>query len=328
MLDLFRYSGIFLAHAGYNRPGCHQGNRLVARKTINCVVMFADVAGSTAMYENMGDDLARERISKALNALIAISSRHGGMLVKTIGDEILVYFNDVDEAVLAAKAIQETMENDHSPDTVGLSIRIGMHHGSTILESNDIFGDTVNVAARVASLAKARQVLCTQEIAFLLKNPDLSNNMRPYDRLRIKGKHGHIDVYLFAWEEESDLTNMATGGSFTNPRTEQLKSLVLSYRGKRYPIGTDTTSYVLGRGKDCDLIIKGDLISRYHSRIEHRRGKFIITDQSTNGTYIKTTGGQAIFLRREEFTLFGSGHISLGRKVNLEDENIIHFLCE
>jgi adenylate cyclase len=290
--------------------------------------MFADVAGSTAMYENMGDDLARERISKALNTLIAISSRHSGMLVKTIGDEILVYFTDVDEAVLAAKAIQETMEDDRSPETVGVSIRIGMHYGSTILESDDIFGDTVNVAARVASLAKARQVLCTQEIAFLVKNPDLSNNMRPYDRLRLKGKHEQLDVYQFAWEEESDMTNMATGGSFTNPRTEQLKNLILSYQGKRHSLGVDTASYILGRGKDCDLIVKGDLISRHHSRIEHRRGKFIITDQSTNGTYIKTTGGQVIFLRREEFTLFGSGHISLGRKVDIEDENIIHFLCE
>jgi pSer/pThr/pTyr-binding forkhead associated (FHA) protein len=104
--------------------------------------------------------------------------------------------------------------------------------------------------------------------------------------------------------------------------------MLLTYEGNRHSLGVDTSSYILGRGKDCDLIIKGDLISRHHSRIEHRRGKFIITDQSTNGTYIKTTGGQVIFLRREEFTLFGSGHISLGRKVDLEDENIIHFLCE
>ena len=79
---------------------------------------------------------------------------------------------------------------------------------------------------------------------------------------------------------------------------------------------------------DCDLIVKGDLISRYHSKIEHRRGKFIITDQSTNGTFIKTSGGQIIFLRREEFTLFGSGFISLGRKVNLADDNIIHLFKE
>ena len=80
----------------------------------------------------------------------------------------------------------------------------------------------------------------------------------------------------------------------------------------------------LVRGQDCDLIIKGDLISRHHSKLEHRRGKFIIADQSTNGTFIQTTEGQEIFLRREEFTVFGSGYISLGKKVDPSDENIIH----
>jgi hypothetical protein len=76
------------------------------------------------------------------------------------------------------------------------------------------------------------------------------------------------------------------------------------------------------------LIVNGDLISRYHSKIEHRRGKFIITDQSTNGTFVRTSEGQDIFLRREEFTLFGSGYISLGKKVDLNDENVIHFICK
>ncbi len=301
----------------------------MTRKTINCVVMFADVAGSTAMYENMGDDLARERISKALNSLISISRRHNGNLVKTIGDEILVYFTDIDMAVFAAKAIQEAMEDDRSPETIGVSIRIGMQYGSTILENDDVFGDTVNVAARVASMAKARQILCTQEIAFMVKSGELSNNMRPFDRLRVKGKNEQLDVYLYAWEEEGDITNMATASSFTNPaRHDQVKKLVLKYEGKSHTIETDTTSYILGRGKDCDLLVKGDLISRHHLKIEHRRGKFIITDQSTNGTFIRTAEGQEIFLRREEFTVFGSGYISLGKKVDLSDENVIHFLCE
>lgn len=291
--------------------------------------MFADVAGSTAMYENMGDDLARERISRALNALISISQRHQGTLVKTIGDEILVYFTDIDQAVFAAKSIQEAMEDDRSPETVGVSIRIGMQYGSTILEKDDVFGDTVNVAARVASMAKARQILCTQEIAFKVNNPELANNMRPYDRLRLKGKNDQVDVYMFAWEEESDMTNMATTSSFTNPsRSDQVESLKLTYTGSPQTIGVNTASHIMGRGKDCDMIIRGDLISRHHARIEHRRGKFIIADQSTNGTYVKTSGGQVIFLRREEFALFGSGHISLGKKVDLNDANIIHFLCE
>ncbi len=299
------------------------------QKTIDCVVMFADVAGSTAMYENMGDELARERLSKAINMLISITKRHGASLVKTIGDEILVYFLDADMAILAARSIQVTMEDDRSPETIGVSIRIGMQYGSAILEDDDIFGDTVNVASRVVGMAKARQILCTQELAFTVSNPELSNKMRPYDRLRVKGRQEHLDIYLFAWEEESDITNMATASSFTNPaRQPQVENLTLTHGREKVSLPNTTTSYLMGRGQDCELVVKGDLISRYHSKIEHRRGKFIITDQSTNGTFIQTQEGQEIFLRREELTLFGSGYISLGKKVDRSDANLMHFLCE
>jgi len=291
--------------------------------------MFADVAGSSAMYENMGDDLARERISKSLNTLISITKRHAGKLVKTIGDEILVYFYDVDMAIFAAKAIQEIMEDDRSPQTIGVSIRIGAQYGSAILEDGDIYGDTVNVAARIVSMAGARQILCTKEMAFMVKNVALVNNMRPFDRLRVKGRKEPLDVYIFGWEDDGDITNMATASSFTNPaRHLRAQSLKLTHKGKRYKILVETISFLLGRGKDCDLYVRGDLISRHHSKIEHRRGKFIITDQSTNGTFITTQEGQEIFLRREELTLVGAGYISLGKKVNREDEDLIQYYCE
>ncbi|MCP4491363.1 MAG: adenylate/guanylate cyclase domain-containing protein [Gammaproteobacteria bacterium] len=301
----------------------------MTRKIINCVVMFADVAGSTAMYENMGDDMARERISKSLDRLIAITKRYNGILVKTIGDEILVYFTDVDMAVYAARSIQEVMEDDRSPDYIGVSIRTGMQYGSTILEDDDIFGDTVNVAARIASMAGARQILCTKELYFKIKNPDLASNMRPFDRLRVKGRKEQLDVYLFHWEDDGDITNMATASSFTNPaRYDLTQSLKLSYKSDQYSLNTDTTSFLLGRDNGCEMVVNGDLISRYHAKIEHRRGKFILTDQSTNGTFVTTQEGQEVFLRREELTLFGAGFISFGRKVDRNDENMIRFFCE
>ena len=291
--------------------------------------MFADVAGSTAMYQNMGDDLARERISKSLDALISISKRHSGQLVKTIGDEILVYFMDPEMAMIAARAIQETMEDDRSPETIGVSIRIGMQYGSAILENNDIFGDTVNVAARIASIARARQILCTKELAFLIQNEDLINRSRPFDRLRVKGREDPIDIYLFNWEQESDVTNMATASSFTNPaRHYQATTLILTCGKKKIDIPNTTTSFVLGRGTDCELVIQGELISRYHSKLEHRRGKFIISDQSTNGTFVKNRDGLEIFLRREELALYGEGFISLGKKVDHTDIDLIHFSSE
>jgi len=302
----------------------------MSSKTINCVVMFADVAGSTAMYENMGDAPARERIGKALNTMISVSKRNKGRLVKTIGDEILVYFLDADLALMAAQNIQEMMEDNRSPETVGVSIRIGMHFGSTIHENNDIFGDTVNVAARVADMARGRQILLTQEMTTMLKTTALANKSRLFDRTMVKGRQEPVDVYIFAWEAESDITNMATVSSFTGLVSHIKKSkLHIIYHQQKIDIPNNNSSFVLGRGSDCELFVNGNLTSRYHARIENRRGKFIITDQSTNGTFLHTQEGQEIFLRREEFTLFGHGKISLGCSVIEQvPEEHIQYICE
>lgn len=294
-------------------------------QSIQCVVMFADVAGSTAMYENMGDLEARERISKALNSLIAITKRHKGQLVKTIGDEIMVYFNEVNFALLASQTMQETMENDQSPETIGLSIRIGMHYGPAILEEDDIFGDTVNVAARIVAMTKARQILFSGLLADRVTSDDLRGKSRHYDRIKVKGKEDKLDVYMLAWEEETDITNMATS-NITNPfRSEKDDGLIINYKAFSIKLDHDSDAINLGRGKDCELLVTGDLISRYHAKIEVRRGKFVLSDQSTNGTYVRTVDGQNIFLRQDELTLFGSGVISLGRNVDKSPDNLLYY---
>jgi adenylate cyclase len=298
-------------------------------KSLQCIVMFADVAGSTAIYENLGDLEARERISKALNTLISICKRHKGVLVKTIGDEILVYFHDADLAILAASAIQETMEDDRSPETVGISIRVGMHYGSVIYEDNDIFGDTVNVAARVVAMTKARQILFTSELANRISSAEISYKTRQYDRIRVKGKEESLDVYLYSWEEESDITNLATASNFTNPsKLQQAEGLTLTYGDSVIKMDANSSAINIGRGRDCDLIVSGDLISRFHAKVEVRRGKFVLIDQSTNGTYLRTRDGQNLFLRQEDLALFGNGVISFGKNIDKGKENLVTYSCD
>ena len=294
-------------------------------ESLQCVVMFADVAGSTAMYENMGDSTARERISKALNTLISICHRHKGRLVKTIGDEILVYFLDGDLSLLASQAIQETIEDDRSPETIGLSIRIGLHYGRIILADNDIFGDTVNVAARIVAMTKARQILFSDSLTETLISPEITAKARHYDRIDVKGKEKTLDIFMYAWEEESEITNMATG-NLTNPfKIDEDGGLILTYRSNTLKLDLESSMINLGRGNNCELIISGDLISRFHATIGVRRGKFVLTDQSTNGTFVRTLEGQNYFLRQEELTLFGSGVISLGKSVDKSRENLLYY---
>lgn len=298
-------------------------------KPISCVVMFADVVGSSAMYENMGDNEARTRISKALNTMVSISRRHRGKLVKTLGDEIMVYFMDVDLAVLAAKTIQETMEDDRSPETVGISIRIGLQYGEAILDNDDLFGDMVNVAARMASLAQGRQILYPSELAMKIKTPALSENTRLFDRITVRNRTEPVEVYLYSWEDDGEMTNMATASSFTNPaRVDQIKSINIQFEDQEIEIDNAVQNFTFGRSKDCNLCIESDLTSRVHACIIVKRGKFIFADQSTNGSFVKIENGHEVFLRREELALFGNGEISLGESTEVDQAKLIHYSCE
>jgi len=292
--------------------------------------MFADVSGGlTTVNQNTGHELLRQRISNTIDTLSDIILSHKGHRVKINSDEVLSYFADVDMALLAASRMQETMDDDEASDTMGISIRIGMQWGSVILETNDIFGDTVNVAARIASMAKSRQVLCTKEIALLVKSPELSSSLRPFDNIKVKGKREPVDIYNCLWGDDVASHNKDLTNNITNlERQQQSQKFTLSYRGKHYKIPVSTRSYILGRGRDSDLLVDEDLVSVQHSKLECRNGKLIITDQSTNGTFIKIQGAEVVFIHREELTLFGVGTISLGKNVDQNDESIIQFYSE
>jgi predicted component of type VI protein secretion system len=84
----------------------------------------------------------------------------------------------------------------------------------------------------------------------------------------------------------------------------------------------------MGRHRDNDLVVDDTLASRVHARIEYRRGKYFLIDQSTNGTHIITEGEEGVCLRREELQLNGSGMICLGRPLDEDSPLAIHFSLE
>jgi pSer/pThr/pTyr-binding forkhead associated (FHA) protein len=82
---------------------------------------------------------------------------------------------------------------------------------------------------------------------------------------------------------------------------------------------------VLGRGDTCDLIIQSTFASRQHARIELSFGKFIITDHSANGTYIRFSDNQVIQLAHREIMLHGTGAISLGQPFSDGPTEVIEY---
>ena len=296
----------------------------MAPKTKNIGIMFADVAGSTQLFEVLGDDVARTTIAETLELLTSVTNSHGGTVIKTIGDEVMCTFPEAEDSANAATEMHETLEdaNDMREEGPKIKIRIGMHFGPALLEGGDVFGDAVNVAARMAAQAKGGQIITTKTTIDLL-DPITQATSRFVDRAPIKGKKEDIEIYEIIWQE-SDVTTMATDvGSSAKLREEV--SLEVSYKKTSVTLNQDKSVLMMGRSKACDLPINEQLASRQHVKIELRRDKFFVIDQSTNGTHIKIDGTDESFLRREEMHITANGQISLGKSFADNPTEVVSF---
>lgn len=285
-------------------------------------IMFADVCGSTKLYETIGDVKARDTIARCINLMTEATERNRGTLIKTIGDEVMVTFNSVDDATQAASEMQENITEGLIVDGRDIQIRVGFHFGSALLDKGDVFGDAVNIAARMAGQAKAGQVLTTSATVKHL-GPLWEDAIRQIDRASVKGKKDEIDVFEVLWQRE-DVTRMA-GGSWDSTPSISKSRLVLEYRDQTIEVSEDHPTVVMGRADQNDLVVKHNLISRLHARVEYRKGNFILTDQSINGTYVLAADGQENFLRRDNVPIRGRGVIGLGQALDAGSPDAIRF---
>jgi adenylate cyclase len=286
-------------------------------------VLFADICGSTALYENLGDDLARKMISRCINTMTGKISVYQGTLIKTMGDEVMVTFPSAEAAFHAACAMQVAVENDRPLDGIPLHIRIGFNYGEVIKESNDVFGDTVNVAARVAAITRAGQIMATQAV-FNALPPDLQNKMHQIMRAEFKGKQEHHEIYQVICEQE-DTQNTRFGIPAYRKSPDNNDEMILRYRDQSLKVNKERRSVALGRGDNCDIVVQNHFASRLHFYIELRFGKFIVADQSTNGTYIRFSDGNVVHITREEIPLQGNGSISLGQSFAENPAEVVEF---
>lgn len=284
-------------------------------------ILFADISGSTRLYETLGDQAALRRIALCLGMLEGVVRRCNGEVVKTIGDELLCAFPDPAAAVDAAMAMQRAILEENGP----LRIRIGLHHGEVIRENGDVFGDAVNLAARMTELAVADQVITTRASITGLP-PRLAASVRFLGRTSVKGKREDVEICEIIWHNDSEMTVMPTLLPGTAARTARI-ALTLSHAGRRLALDGQHASASIGRETGNDLVVNDPMASRRHARIELRNGKFVLTDQSTNGTYV-FLGDKMIFLHREELPLAGSGHFALGHKTPPGAPEAVTFSCE
>src|SRR5688572_14853030 len=109
-------------------------------KDIELAILFADVVGSTRLYESMGDLRARDMVALCIDAMRAATEKYQGTVIKTMGDEVMATFPTADQALDAAAQMQRqiSVNRDLLVDGQPVAIRIGCHYGAVVLESRDV----------------------------------------------------------------------------------------------------------------------------------------------------------------------------------------------
>ena len=282
--------------------------------------MFADVAGSTRLYEQLGDARALTMMTRCLELAREVAVGCGGRLVKTIGDEAMLVFPTADGAAAAAAAIQARMSDRASADNLSLTFRIGFHFGPAIERDGDVFGDSVNTAARLVALAKGGQIILSASTAKAL-SPYLRGALREVDVMTVKGKEKDIGIVELVWQVSADLTTVAARPVLRGAEVE------LRHGERTIRLDADTSALTLGRDPQNDVVIADKSASRLHARIERRRDKFALIDQSSNGTYVTFDGERELLLHREELLLRGRGRISFGHPHEVNPFEPLLFTC-
>ena len=284
-------------------------------------MLFADVSDSTRLYEALGDTGAFGKVRECLAMLTEIASEFDGRVVKTIGDGAMCVFPTADAAAAAAGEMQSQVSQRLGEGKTKLMIRIGFHFGPVIEEGDDVFGDAVNLAARMSGIALPGQVVTTSETVETMSQ-QLRETTRRLTTMPVRGKVVEVEVHEFMWQASTERTVIP--GRPRAPVAGSGPSIKLSYRGREI-LMKDTVWF--GRGPDNTVVIADRMASRRHAKIELRSGKFVLVDQSSNGTYV-TLGGSEMRLRREETFLHGYGVITFGHGVSEAGTEVVEFRCD
>jgi adenylate cyclase len=295
---------------------------------IELAVLFSDVVGSTRIYEVLGDQRAREVIALCIELMQGATEQHRGTVIKTMGDEVMATFPTADDSLNAAALIQRSITTHPALQVDGqsVSVRIGCHYGPVVLESRDVFGATVHTANRMTSQAKSGQIMTTAATVEQL-SPEWRASVRQIDVATLKGQGAEVTLYEAIWQTD-DVTSMLPSINVGASQERKALRLRLVMGEREVVVDESRPNIAIGRADENDVVIRGNLISRIHARIEISRNKFLLIDQSTNGTFVNSDDGEESFVRRDSMQLKGAGMIGLGKVPEAESPQTIQFVCE
>ena len=284
-------------------------------------VLFADLRGSTALFETLGNAEATSVVTHCINAMSAPVTSQQGHVVKTLGDGLMAVFDEPAAAVQSAVLMHDVLdgiasrgrERGASTGLRALRLQVALARGEVVEMAGDCFGDAVNVAARLVDHAGDNETLVTLDVLQGLE-PEFRARFRSLDRLVLRGRIEPVHVHVMGGRRgATDLAVTQFGDVAVVTEPDGLR---LMWGGLHRVFASQQMPVVLGRGPQASFCVDDSRVSRSHGRVDWHSGSFQLTDLSYNGTYVRFNDGEIVSLRRGSCTLHGSGTIGLGGTPN------------
>ena len=219
-------------------------------KEIEVAIVFADVVGSTKLYELLGDLRARDMVGICIDVMRAATDQNHGTVIKTMGDEVMATFPTADDALNAAAQMQKQIVTHPAlkVDEQTVAIRIGCNFGPVVLENRDIFGSAVHTANRMTSQAKAGQIITTATMVERLSS-EWRASVRQIDIATLKGRSSEVALFEVLWQTE-DITSMVPAIAITSrERANKGLRLRLRFQGQEVLVEDGHANITMGRPK-------------------------------------------------------------------------------
>lgn len=287
--------------------------------SVQTTVVFADLMGSTAVFETIGNARASQVVTQLTQWIGEICVAHTGRVVKTLGDGVLAVFPHAPDAIAAVVEMQRGHQKRIANSTAStrMPIRVGVARGEVEFVDGDCYGDAVNVASRLSDLSGPHQIWANSSSLEDASEGD-GVRFRPLGPITIRGRAEPCSVFQVEWHENlsSDfLTMQATLDSQHDLLEKDLLGgeIELVWLDLRKRFRSFQLPVHIGRVSQAEFVVNDPRVSRAHARVDWRNGSILLVDVSTYGSWVRFSGGGAdLLLRREECVLHGKGEIALG----------------
>ncbi len=325
------------------RPRVHKSRRYTRAPHRPCAldmpqihqrtVLFADLRGSTSLFEHLGNAEATAVVTQTVALMRHAVQRARGQTVKTLGDGLMAVFDDPPQALEAAMAMHDSLDlllaqgrvQPGVPNMQAIKMQVAITFGEVVEIAGDCFGDAVNVAARLLDHAGDNETLVTAEVRDRLP-PALRDRFRDLEGINVRGRVEPVHVHVLeGYTGQADLDATQFGGSndFTPPAPDGIRLIWLDLD---HAFDTTQVPIVLGRSTQAAFCITDGRVSRQHARLDWHAGSFTLTDLSFNGTFVRFSGSSEVLtLRRNSCTLHGTGAVGLGSSPMQLDAPVVRF---